>query len=134
MRILRPQVTINGGVAQWSVGLEPPDLARAAGAFLALCDADIKARKLPPLYASGVRYRRESAGAERWQLPHQTLALGYGDCEDLAGWRAAELRALGERCTLVFRKSGPRLWHAVVRRANGVIEDPSAALGMRGAA
>lgn len=85
----------------------------------------------PPLYRAGVRYQRE-VGTERWLTPLQTLASGRGDCEDLASWRAAELRVSGEDPDARARviRSGPRTWHAVVERGNGQLEDPSRELGM----
>lgn len=86
---------------------------------------------LPPLYMAGVRYEREQ-GTERWLLPSQVAACGVGDCEDLAAWRAAELRCSGEDPTAraIVVRSGPRTWHAVVERGDGGIEDPSRVLGM----
>lgn len=87
---------------------------------------------VPPLYQSGVRYAREPPGKERWQTPYQTLLSGRGDCEDLAVWRAAELRRRGEdpRARVVVKRTGPRVLHALVRRGDGTLEDPSRALGM----
>ncbi len=85
----------------------------------------------PPLYRSGVRYQRE-VGTERWLTPSQVMAMGRGDCEDLAAWRAAELRVHGEDPDARARviRSGPRTWHAVVERGDGRLEDPSRELGM----
>lgn len=122
---LRPTLT---------VGLDRQGLEPAGQALVALAMRDLRGAALPALYQSGVRYRREPPGQEVWQLPHQTMALGYGDCEDLASWRVAELRIAGENAKLVFRRSGRRLWHALVRRGNGELEDPSKILGMKGAA
>lgn len=86
---------------------------------------------LPPLYESGVRYRREPRGRERWQLAPTTASLGYGDCEDLATWRAAELRLdHGIPAYAAVYRAGPRLLHVVVRFPDGSIEDPSRILGM----
>lgn len=116
------------------VQLAGPDLRAVAGAFVELARLDLLRNKLPPLYSAGVRYTRESSGAERWQLPSETARRGLGDCEDLAVWRVAELRAQGEPAKLLLSKSGPRLWHALVRRGNGTTEDPSARLGMKGRA
>lgn len=86
--------------------------------------------QLPPLYGSGVRYRRER-GTERWQTCEQVFSRNVGDCEDLACWRVAELRQAGEvdACAIVSR-TGRRLWHVRVLRADGTIEDPSRMLGM----
>lgn len=86
----------------------------------------------PTLYTSGVRYNRER-DSEDWNPPSNVLALGWGDCEDLAAWRTAELRVTGEDPTAraVVIRSGPRTWHAVVAREDGTrIEDPSRMLGM----
>ncbi len=80
----------------------------------------------PPLYASGIVYRREVPGREDWQSADRLLAGGEGDCEDLAAYRTAELRLAGEpaRVAIVPTRGGT-MYHAVVRRANGEIEDPS---------
>jgi hypothetical protein len=87
-------------------------------------------RALPPIYAAGIRYMRRDPD-EVWQLPSETMARGGGDCEDLAAWRAAELRIAGEPARVVVTRSAPGVLHAVVRRAHGAIEDPSRRLGMR---
>lgn len=84
---------------------------------------------LPSLYESGVTYRREPRGRERWQLAPDTLRFGVGDCEDLATWRAAELRLDGVHAWPYVYRAGPRTLHVVVRTADG-IEDPSRVLGM----
>lgn len=85
----------------------------------------------PKLYASGVRYKREPE--EVWKHVQATLHDGWGDCEDLASWRAAELRVSNEDpgASVITYKSRPRTWHAVVLRGDGRIEDPSRVLGMR---
>lgn len=88
---------------------------------------------LPSLYESGARYEREH-GTENWLLPSQVIAAGRGDCEDLAAYRAAELRVSGEDpdASAHVIRSGPRTWHAVVARGDGTTEDPSRRLGMNG--
>jgi transglutaminase-like putative cysteine protease len=88
-----------------------------------------KGRPIPPIYSSGVRYIRRDPG-ERWQTPTETMRRGGGDCEDLSIWRAAELRAIGEPARVIVYRSAPRVLHAVVRRGDGRIEDPSRRLGM----
>jgi len=50
---------------------------------------------LPPLYASGVRYREDPPGEENWKDIPAVLADGHGDCDRLVAWRVAELRANG---------------------------------------
>lgn len=88
---------------------------------------------LPPLYESGVRYVQEEKGAERWMDIPRVLELKRGDCEDLAGWRAAELTMAGvpSRPFVTFQVHGNEiLFHVQVRTPYG-IEDPSRVLGMR---
>jgi hypothetical protein len=84
---------------------------------------------LPPLYESGVRYKRERKGRERWQLAPQTAKAGIGDCEDLATWRAAELRLDGVDAWPRVVRTGPRTLHVLVETDDGY-EDPSRVLGM----
>lgn len=57
---------------------------------------------------------------------------GWGDCDDLAPAYAAELRVTGRDpdADAVIKKTGPSRWHAVVRRGDGRIQDPSRAAGM----
>ncbi len=50
---------------------------------------------VPPLYASGVRYREDPPGQENWKDCLAVLAEGTGDCDRLVSWRVAELRAAG---------------------------------------
>ncbi len=97
-------------------------------------EAQLRARRFPMLYASGVRYVAEPHGQENWQVPSVTLQLRYGDCEDLAAWRAAELVVRGEdpRALAVVKRVRPGLMHCLVLRGNGQIEDPSKRLGMKG--
>lgn len=90
----------------------------------------------PPLYGSGVRYQREPQASrgvvELWDTVPVVLRQGYGDCEDLAAWRAAELSLQG--CfalpVLVEVVPGSGRFHVVVWRSDGGWEDPSARLGM----
>lgn len=87
----------------------------------------------PGIYASGVRYKREPDGVEIWQSIPALLSSRFGDCEDLACWRTAELRIRGiaAQPAFYFRRIGETLlYHIVVRLPDGQIEDPSAKLGM----
>lgn len=91
----------------------------------------LRLAEFPPIYESGVRYRKEAE--DTWRHADDVLCSGWGDCEDLAAWRAAELRVSGEdpdARVLVYR-SGPRRFHAVVAMGDGRIEDPSLLLGMK---
>lgn len=90
----------------------------------------------PRLYQSGVRYQREPAAdrgsIEEFATIPVVAGRGWGDCDDLAPWRAAELcerEGVDARPQLV--EVAPRRWHVVVVDATGrVIDDPSARLGM----
>lgn len=83
-----------------------------------------------------IHYELEEAGHEDWQDIPTTLALGTGDCEDLACWRAAELTVLDNIPARPFftvkqRANGGMLYHIRVKvTATGAIEDPSKKLGM----
>ena len=50
---------------------------------------------IPPLYASGIRYREDPGGEENWGDVYYCLALGFADCDRLIIWRCAELRVAG---------------------------------------
>lgn len=87
-------------------------------------------KPLPPLYRSGVHYAPEpwaGSGREEWADPWTVCARGWGDCDDLVGWRVAELRAAGEHATIQVMRRNER-YHVRVRRADGTLEDPSIAL------
>lgn len=102
-------------------------LGALAKGLVALNREILKRETLPPLYSrgAGVHYKPEGAGRERWQTALQVMGAGYGDCEDLAAWRAAELQNRGELARVTIVRTGPRRFHAVVRRGDGSIEDPS---------
>ena len=100
----------------------------------------------PELYQAGVSYKPErrrlnprtgktSEYGEEWQTIPWVIYRGYGDCEDLGAWRAAELRAKFHVKATPFikmRRMPDGFWraHVVVRWPDGQIEDPSAKLGM----
>lgn len=105
--------------------------------------------EVPALYKSGVRYVPEPDAQrfEDWPGVHEIYSRGYGDCEDLAAWRAAELQVnhRGEGadmgspshvgCAIKRRQRGRRnSYHVVValKYPDGRtrIEDPSSRLGM----
>lgn len=97
-----------------------------------LREAMRRGRPLPPLYLSGVRYRREREGKEDWLGPVDAMRLGYADCEDLVAWLVAELRERGVAAEPHIYSPRPGLIHCVVRLPDGTIEDPSRKLGMGG--
>jgi hypothetical protein len=93
---------------------------------------------VPLLYSSGVVYQRED-GTEDWQDIYTTLEKKWGDCEDLAFWRTAELRVVFRRPAspfLTFRRdpdTGSFHFHALlIAKGPGGwrLEDPSRKLGM----
>ncbi len=105
----------------------------------------MRSQKFPDLYSTHVRYRQEPLGEENWRDAAIILQTGFGDCEDLAAYRVAELRVkYGIQARCIFRwktfeletKAGKRwvkLYHILVGvEKNGVllIEDPSKRLGM----
>ena len=87
-------------------------------------------RPVPPLMRAGVRWRRDKG--ETWDTIDIVRQRGYGDCEDLAAWLAAELRLKGIAAKAVVKRSRTPgvAWHAVVQLPSGAISDPSARLGM----
>lgn len=94
---------------------------------------------LKPLYEAGLVYREEPPDSEEWQDVCSLYKQGYGDCEDLACARAAELRGMGVAAVACIRfrryetTKGPlTMVHVLVLWPNGHIEDPSARLGMHG--
>jgi hypothetical protein len=96
----------------------------------------------PELYKSGVYYVDPPATGgqdDDWQDIPTTLAMGYGDCDDLAPWRAAELRKQGIMALAVSRvvydrKMSAKLdnhfysCHALVQHPDGTMEDPTVIL------
>lgn len=88
-------------------------------------------RDLPTVYGSGVKYAVPPHGT--WRYPHEICRDGWGDCEGLSAWRAAELRVSGAdpAARVQVYKTAPRRWHAIVIRGDGWVEDPSVICGMR---
>lgn len=93
--------------------------------FVQMWEARQAGTPVPPLYSSGVRYQRERPGQEQWQSAAELLSNGVGDCEDLASYRAAELRCEGEPATVLVVRTERGTFHAIVRRQDGTTEDPS---------
>ena len=77
------------------------------------------------------------AGEHFRDIP-QILANGGGDCDNVASWRAAELRELGidakPYITWRRREDGGTTYHVIVLWPDGSSEDPSLLLGMGGSA
>lgn len=115
--------------ATFNVPSNKPSLDAALEGLVRLNVAQRKAG-LPELYKTKVRYRRDQG--ETWDSGAICLRRGWGDCEDLAAWRAADLRCAGIPArAVVLRSRTPGVsWHAVVCLPGGKYEDPSKKLGM----
>lgn len=116
-------------VEMW-VGADPSAITAALEGLVAqdhelMGAADRAGTPYPPLYTSGVRYRREPRGRERWDTIDVVFRNAEGDCEDLASIRAAELQRDGEPARAICIRTSRRKFHIVVQRATGEIEDPS---------
>lgn len=102
--------------------------------FVLACRVCIEAG-LAPLDPSdtNVRYQMEPPGQEDWVLPQNVMRAGWGDCEDLAGWRAAGMRISGRDpgARVVVVQTGKGKLHAVVQCSDGSISDPSLELRTR---
>lgn len=99
----------------------------------------LQTHQCPLLYHAGVRYQLEPEGTtEEFACVPVVLRRGWGDCDDLAPWRVAELRNQGEKAKIRIqwkpqdpeRPKAGKLYHVLVRRGDGSIEDPSRILGM----
>jgi hypothetical protein len=91
----------------------------------------------PTIYDSGVVYKFVPGEIDYWMDIPSIVRDGGADCEDLACWRVAELRHAGVNARPYIRwkkkNDSSYLYHALVWWPGGRIEDPSLALGMRGA-
>jgi len=93
---------------------------------LAILD-ELQSAPIPPprLYQSAVRYRRP--GKRTWHTIADLYDLLEGDCKDLVGAACAEYRFYdGEHAVpIVYLTRRAHRYHAVLRREDGSIEDPS---------
>src|SRR5260221_1899427 len=104
-------------------------LGYALDASAHVAKRQVQSGRLPQLAraidSGRVRWRPEpqKQGFEGFDLPDDVLARGWGDCDDLACWWAAELWASGEDpdATPEVYESKPGRWHAIVRRGDGTI-------------
>jgi hypothetical protein len=75
-------------------------------------------------------------GGEIFREIPRIIENGGGDCDNVAAWRAAELRELGiAACPYITwrkRPDGGTTYHVIVRWPDGSSEDPSLLLGMGG--
>lgn len=103
-----------------------------------LNEAMIRAGEVPSfdraLKNGWVQWKPEPPGQEHFDHAGIVLGRRNGDCDDLAPYLAGSLRASGADpgATAIVKRTGPHLWHAVVLRSDGMIEDPSKRAGMPG--
>ncbi len=85
------------------------------------------------LIAAGAKWRPEPPGDEFFDNGTTIASRGWGDCDDWAPLHAATLRASGEDpgATAIVVPSGPSTYHAIVKRSDGSLDDPSIAAGMK---
>ena len=113
-------------------------LGLALQASMAVAQRQVQDGSVPYLLdaidAGDVKWKPEPAAQqfEGFDLPKDVMARGWGDCDDLAPWWAAELRESGDDpdAKPIVYQSGPKRWHAVVERGDGSIDDPSRWAGM----
>jgi hypothetical protein len=115
--------------------VKKPVLDAALEATTRLNEQMLAAGEIPTFdkaLAYGVKWRPEPPGDEHFDHGKRVMARKWGDCDDLAPWHAATLRHTGEDpgAQAIVKRTGPKLWHAVVQRSNGSIDDPSKRAGM----
>lgn len=96
--------------------------------------AAAQGKPLPSLASGLIRYARERPNRERWQTAEEVARRGMGDCEDLSAYFVAEARAKGIAASAFATLVQNGLIHIRVRMPDDSIVDPSAQLGMKGAA
>ena len=112
-----------------------PTLDAALEATTRLNESMLAAGEIPSFEKAlmhGVRWRPEPPGGEYFDHGGLVMQRGWGDCDDLAPLHAASLRHSGKdpQAKAIVQRKGPSLWHAVVRRGDGTIDDPSKRAGM----
>jgi hypothetical protein len=115
--------------------VDAPVLDAALEATTRLNESMLKRDEVPTFergLKSGIKWRPEPPGAEHFDHARTVVERKWGDCDDLAPWQAASLRHTGEDpgAKAIAHRSGPNRWHAVVRRSDGSIDDPSKRAGM----
>lgn len=94
---------------------------------------DVGPTCVPLLYETHVRYLPDLVGRERWATIPHVYTRGIGDCKSLSAWRCAELIVRGENaiaCVQEILQGEGSIFHVLVRREDGSLEDPSWRLGM----
>lgn len=112
-----------------------PVLDAALEATTRLNESLLQADQIPTFergLKGGVVWKPEPPGAEHFDHGGIVMKRRWGDCDDLAPWHAASLRHSGEdpHAVAIVKRSGPKTWHAIVKRGDGSIDDPSRRAGM----
>lgn len=111
-----------------------PILNAALEATTRVNEALIKSGEVPLFdeVRNGIRWKPEPPGDEHFDHAKVVLGRKWGDCDDMAPYAAASMRASGQDrgAKAIVKKSGPTRWHAVVQRSDGTIRDPSKETGM----
>lgn len=88
-------------------------------------EAKRRGKPFPLLYNSGVEYEREPWSThEEFADMATVFRRGWGDCDDLAAWRTAELQEAGEEADIHIywrprnKKTGQLTMHVEVRRGS----------------
>src|SRR5437899_3720477 len=99
--------------------VEPNVIDAALEAVTRLDEHMIRSGSVPTFDAAHtqVKWRPENMGDEHFDHAETVLKRGWGDCDDLAPWKAATLRATGEDPGAVARvvPTGPNTFHALVQ-------------------
>lgn len=124
-------------VAVPEANVKKPVLDAALEAVTRLNEDMIKQGQSPTshqLLEQGAIWKPEPPGQEHFDHGAIIGRRKHGDCDDWAPLHAATLRVTGEDPDAVaeVKKSGHKRWHAIVRRGDGSIDDPSLAAGMPG--
>lgn len=125
---MRIQVTIPGEPNAETLGI-------ALEAATRLAQHDLASGEIPPIedaIKGGIEWQEEPPGEESFDKPSTVLERGWGDCDDLAPWLAAEMREteFDTGASAIAIPSGPNQWHAIVRGTDGEVYDPSVWAGM----
>lgn len=111
-----------------------PVLNAALEATTRLNESLLKSGEVPHFdqVRNHIRWKPEPPGDEHFDHAKVVLGRKWGDCDDMAPYAAASMRASGEDpgARAIVKKSGPTRWHAVVQRSDGTIRDPSRETGM----
>lgn len=96
----------------------------------------IRSGEVPPYSETrdAFRWKPEPPGAEHFDHAKLLLDRQWGDCDDIAPYKAASDRVTGKDpgARAVVKRSGPRRWHAYEEHSDGSASDPSLEHGMPG--